>query len=127
MSIDVRCDLCEQARDPVWVFRTDRFAIKIDDETTDYPQNLEWGVCELCKDDILANEQERILARRRVALSLTSGAQLGASEFAAAERVLTVLVISFLSCRQKTWPGRPFTIIDSAEAIADLAARGRRY
>lgn len=126
MSADVRCDLCEQQRDPVWVFRSDHFAIRLGDDTNDYPQDAEWGVCQSCKDDILADRQTPILDRRRASTAIRYGGQHSPRELDELDRVLGILVLTFLSCRQKTWPGRPFSIVDSAAAIVDVTERGGR-
>jgi hypothetical protein len=125
----VACDLCELRTDVTWVMRTDHFTVLVGDEPHFYRDGEEWGLCGPCKHDVLADEQEPILARRRLALVRDFGGPgwdgLGADEQAAIFQVTDLVVMTALACRQKAY-GRAWTASDEREALEQLREDGGR-
>jgi len=131
--IDVRCDLCESPYRPTWVFRVHEFAIgTANDDGTDpqearrFEEGDEWAVCAKCKIDIEHDDQEMILMRREGQAVLWYGAGLTSVELRGLLRTVAVVVLAFLSCRDKEWPGRPFTTVDYDQALTTVRQFGGR-
>jgi len=124
----IACDLCELRTDVCWVIRTDHFTVLIGDEPHFYPDGDEWGLCSLCKRDVLADDQFPILARRREAIirdSQPGWDGLPPDDKAAVVQVVSLIVMTVLSCRQKTW-GRAWTSEDERNAQGQLRLDGAR-
>lgn len=124
----IACDLCELRTDVVWVFRSDHFTVLIGDEPHYYRDDEEWGVCVACKRDVLADQQEPILARRRAALvrdSQPGWDGLSTDDQAFVFQTLDLVVLTFLACRQKRY-GRAWTTDDTRLAIGQLREDGGR-
>lgn len=127
--LDVRCDVCESPNGrPVWIFRVHEFQVGYEGQGgwQHYPEGDQWGVCALCKADILADDQDSILDRRRASASMLLGGVMNRVEFAEYTRLLDVLLLAFLASRDKSWPGRSFTIKDYTAADHDIQQAGHR-
>jgi hypothetical protein len=123
---DVRCDLCENPAKPVWVFRTDQFAMQFGDEPIYYHKGEEWGVCKRCYDDILADRQAPIMNRRQAAARHEfAGQDLPDGALENLLLLLDMTIASFLASRFKDEPGRAFNWSDNLRAEHSVQERGR--
>jgi hypothetical protein len=128
-SPTVACDLCELHTDVAWVIRTDKFTVLVGDEPHFYPEGDEWGLCRNCRDDVLADDQAPILARRHAALIRDTHpadwARMPKADQAAVFQILDLVVLTALACRQKAY-GRAWTAEDEREALEQLREDGGR-
>lgn len=126
--VDVRCDLCESPDRPVWIYRVHEFQIGYEGEPPMlFPEGNPWGVCARCKADILADDQDSIMRRRRAVATMWQGGQMGRNALTEYLRFLDLVIMSFLSSRDKEWPGRAFTANDFVDAYVQVAGQGRRF
>lgn len=125
---DVRCDVCEDNARPVWIFRVHEFQIGYEGQGNwqHYPEGDPWGVCAQCKDDILADNQESILRRRRAVAWVQMSSVMSLVELRELTRFLDLVLMAFLASRDKSWPGRPFTIADYTAADHTVQQAGHR-
>lgn len=123
---DVRCDLCElPGHDPVWIYRTDQFAIILGTEPTYYRDGEEWGVCADCKDDVLRDKQNRVMRHRRKSAVDQFTGQIDDEAIETLCLMLDMTIIAFFAHRKKNEPGRAFGIQDQASAVVEVKDRGR--
>jgi hypothetical protein len=129
MKSGLACDLCELHTNLTWVMRTDRFTVLVADEPHFYRDDEEWGLCAACQADVLADDQQPILVRRRMALVRDFGGpgfdSLDADEQAAVFQVTDLVVMTALACRQKRY-GRPWTVADERAGLHQLREDGGR-
>ena len=125
----VACDLCELWPDLAWIIRTDRFTLMVEPDVViaDFKQDEEWGLCNQCKLDVMTDDQNAIMARRRLAHERDTPDFWSQSnaERGLAYQVLDMIVMTVLSSRQKAW-GRAWTPQDTRQAQATVKRDGRR-
>ena len=126
----IACDLCELHRDVCWVIRTDHFAVAVGDvEPFRYDDDEEWALCRRCKRDVLADDQARIIARRRAALIRDTDPAawdaLSSADHAAVMQVVSLIVMTVLATRQKAY-GRAWTAQDERDATQQVQEDGGR-
>ena len=127
--VDVRCDCCEGPDAPVWVFRVHEFTVGFEgvpEMWKHYPENDPWAVCAQCKIDVLADNQDAILKRRRNSASLWVAGSMSRQTFATYVRFIDIITMGFLSARIKHQPGEPFSVLDYADALVKVKNAGGR-
>lgn len=123
------CDLCELHTNLTWVMRTDHFTVLVGDEPHYYTDDEEWGLCQACEVDVLADNQQWILVRRRLALVRDFGGpgfnSLSGADQMAIFQITDLIVLTALACRQKAY-GRPWTVEDERAGLQQLREDGGR-